>query len=99
MGHGEQGNRRREEAGIRPGQENQPELFPKGRKDRRTSFSIPIQIVSFGLGEEGRRYPATESGWRDQRDPEPQQVELEPKSLQRPQQQGQQPEEGQNPLA
>jgi hypothetical protein len=63
LGHGEQRDGWREEERLRPGEEDQHQLVPEGRADRRPRLGVSFEVGSVGVGAQGSRH-AQAQGWR-----------------------------------
>ncbi len=54
MGHRQQGNRRRQEERVGTRQENEPQLLPERREERRTRLRLALEILPLRCGTESR---------------------------------------------
>jgi hypothetical protein len=85
MGHGEQGDRGREEERLGTGQEDEQELVAKGRPERRPLHRIALAVQTIRGRSPGRSHSSPAERRR-----KPQQIEQQPEP-QQIQQQGPEP--------
>ena len=95
MGHGEQGDRGREEERLGAGQEDQQELVAKGRPQRRPLHRLALAVQTIRVRSPGGGHSSPAERGRKphqiEQQPEPQQIGQQPEPQQVEQQPGPEP--------